>query len=265
MRHLIFDIETVPDVALGRRLLALEGLTDEDVAKAMAFKQLQDSGTEFLPLYQHRVVAISVVLRMGEQLRVWSLGDCDSDEAELIGRFFDGLEQYSPDLVSWNGGGFDLPVLHYRALLHGVQSSRYWETGDEDRSFRYNNYLNRFHWRHLDLMDVLSGFQPRARAGLDAIAVMLGFPGKMGLQGDQVWPYFLDGRLEDIRHYCETDVLNTYLIFLRLQHLRGLLDAPLLEQEYQRLATLLEKEDKAHFREFLSAWSSRADVPAAGS
>jgi predicted PolB exonuclease-like 3'-5' exonuclease len=68
VKCLVFDIETVPDVDLGRRLLSLDGLSDEDVAKAMTFKHLQESGTEFLPLYQHRVVAISVVLRMGDTL-----------------------------------------------------------------------------------------------------------------------------------------------------------------------------------------------------
>jgi predicted PolB exonuclease-like 3'-5' exonuclease len=256
VRNLVFDIETVPDVDLGKKLYPLEGLADADVAKAMTFKQLQSSGTEFLPLYQHRIVAISVILRMGQQLKVWSLGDGDSGEAELIERFFDGLEQYTPDLVSWNGGGFDLPVLHYRALLHGVQAPIYWELGDDNREFRFNNYLNRFHWRHIDLMDVLSGFQPRDRAGLDAIAVMLGFPGKMGLNGDQVWPYFLEGRLQDIRNYCETDVLNTYLVFLRFQHMRGILDDRSLETEFDRVRELLAASEPAHLQAFLSAWSS---------
>ena len=125
-----FDIETVPDVEFGRRMWNLEGVSDEDVATAMTFKQLQKSGREFLPLHQHRIVAISVALRTGNSFRVWSLGGEDADEAELVTRFFDGIERYSPDLVSWNGGGFDLPVLHYRALRHGVRASRYWETGD---------------------------------------------------------------------------------------------------------------------------------------
>jgi predicted PolB exonuclease-like 3'-5' exonuclease len=255
---MVFDIETVPDVSLGKRLFDLDGLSDEDVAKAMTFRQLQESGTDFLPLFQHRIVAISVALRMGDKLKVWSLGDCDSDEAELIRRFFDGLEQYTPDLVSWNGGGFDLPVLHYRSLLHGVQSPRYWEIGDDDRAFRYNNYLSRFHWRHIDVMDVLSGFQPRARAGLDAVAVMLGFPGKMGLGGDQVWAHFLDGEIQKIRDYCETDVLNTYLVFLRFQHVRGILDAELLESELDRVRGFLRESSQEHLQAFLAAWDGKA-------
>src|SRR6185312_2028315 len=128
-------------------------------AKAMFALRRQDSGGEFLPLEQHRVVAISCVLRSADALKVWSLGDVSSPEAELIERFFDGIERFSPDLVSWNGAGFDLPVLNYRGLLAGVQAPRYWETGDGDQAFRYNNYLSRYHWRHVDLMDLLSGFQ----------------------------------------------------------------------------------------------------------
>src|SRR5947208_7804359 len=68
-------------------------------------------------------------------------------------RFFEGIERYTPQLVSWNGGAFDLPVLQYRALMHGVGAARYWDWGDDDRDFRFNNYLARFHTRHLDLMD----------------------------------------------------------------------------------------------------------------
>ncbi len=141
-----------------------------------------------------------------DQLKVWSLGDLGSGEPELLARFFDGIEKYLPELVSWNGGGFDLPVLHYRSLRAGVQAPRYWETGDEDNSFRYNNYLSRYHWRHLDLMDVLSGFQPRARAKLNDVAALLGFPGKLGFSGEQVWDAYLAGELPAVRRYCETDV-----------------------------------------------------------
>jgi predicted PolB exonuclease-like 3'-5' exonuclease len=111
----------------------------------------------------------------------------------LIERFFDGLDKFTPDLVSWNGAGFDLPVLHYRSLLHSVTAARYWETGDGDHSFRYSNYLSRFHWRHMDLMDILSGFQGRGRASLDDIAGLLGFPGKIGMHGADVWEVYLQG------------------------------------------------------------------------
>ena len=159
MNTLVFDIETVPDVEFGRRLFGLEGLSDDEVGKAMQAKARQDSGSDFLPHEQHRIVAISCAFRSREGFRVWSLGDEGASERELVERFFDGIDKFTPELVSWNGGGFDLPVLHYRALRFKVQAPRYWETGDEDNAFRYNNYLGRFHWRHIDVMDVLSGYQ----------------------------------------------------------------------------------------------------------
>ena len=249
-----FDIETIPDVEFGRRMWDLDGLSDKDVATAMTFKRQQATGNDFLPLHQQRVVAISVALRTRDTFRVWTLGDRDADEAEIIRRFFDGLERYSPDLVSWNGGGFDLPVLHYRALKHGIQAARYWEHGDNDREYRYNNYLSRFHWRHIDLMDVLAGFQPRGRASLDQIAVMLGFPGKLGMSGDKVWQCWLDGGIDDIRNYCETDVLNTYLVYLRFEFMRGNLDVAQLDREFDLVRETLASMDQPHLNEFAAAW-----------
>jgi predicted PolB exonuclease-like 3'-5' exonuclease len=257
MECLVFDIETVPDTELGAQLLDLHDIPEEGIAKAMFFNRLQESGTEFLPLFQHRVVAISVALRSGAgDFSVWTLGDEDSDEAEQIRRFYDGIERYRPTLVSWNGSGFDLPVLHYRALKHGIQAPAYWETGDRDREYRFNNYLSRYHWRHVDVMDVLSGFQPRARAKLDAVATMLGFPGKMGMSGDKVWDSYCAGELAAIRNYCETDVLNTYLVYLRFQHMRGLLTDSLLENEFDRVRSALTDSAAAHLQEFLSVWAA---------
>lgn len=249
-----FDIETVPDVDTGRLLLDLDGLSDEDVATAMTFKRQQAAGTDFLPLHQHRIVAISVALRSGDSFRVWSLGDEDSDEAELVRRFFDGIDRYTPDLVSWNGSGFDLPVLHYRALKHGVQAPRYWENGDNDRDFKWNNYLSRYHWRHVDLMDVLANFNNRAFAKLDEIAMMLGFPGKLGMSGDKVWDKYLAGGIREIRDYCETDVVNTWLVYLRFEFMRGNLDEADLQREYTLVRETLAGLQQEHMNEFLAAW-----------
>src|SRR3984893_2258909 len=121
MNCLVFDIETIPDVEPGRRICGLQDVSDAAVAKAMFARCRQESGRDFLPLEQHRVVAIACALRSREELRLWRLGEPASDERELIERFFDGIDKYSPDLISWNGAGFDLPVLHYRALAWCVQ------------------------------------------------------------------------------------------------------------------------------------------------
>lgn len=258
MNVFVFDIETVPDVDSGRRLYRLEGLSDAEVAEVMFHKRRQDTGgSEFLRHYLQRIVAISAVLRTGDQLKVWSLGSPESSERELVERFFAGVDKYSPTLVSWNGRGFDLPVLHYRALLHEVPAPRYWDTGDGDSSFKWNNYLSRFHQRHTDLMDVIAGYEGRCTAPLDELATLLGFPGKMGMSGGQVWDSYQAGDLAGIRNYCETDVLNTYLVYLRFELIRGRLMPAAYEGECRRVRDLLSQDDApAHFREFLDAWKA---------
>jgi predicted PolB exonuclease-like 3'-5' exonuclease len=254
MNLFVFDIETVPDLDGGRRLHGLEGLSDKDVANVMFNKRRQENGTEFLRLHLHRVVAISAVLRSSDRVKVWSLGDPDAGEAELIQRFYDGIDRFTPTLVSWNGGGFDLPVLHYRAMLHGISAPRYWETGEEDTSFRWNNYLSRYHTRHTDLMDLLAGYQARAYVPLDEMAGLLGFPGKMGMSGAKVWESFQAGEIGRIRDYCETDVLNTYLVYLRYQLFRGQLLESAHAAELRLLADSLAEENKPHLTAFLDAW-----------
>jgi predicted PolB exonuclease-like 3'-5' exonuclease len=251
---LVFDIETVPDVELGRRLYELGDLSDADVARVMFTKQRQVRGSDFLPPPQQRIVAISAVMRSRDGIRIFSLGDEASPERELVQRFFDGLERYTPVLVSWNGSGFDLPVLSYRALKHGVVASKYWEVGDGDRDFRYNNYLSRFHWRHIDLMDVLSGYGASSRASLDAAAQLIGLPGKLGIGGAEVWSSYQRGEIGAIRDYCETDVLNTYLIFLRFQLVRGELDPVAYQGELQQVEAKLEQSDRPHLKLYLETW-----------
>lgn len=270
MNLLVFDIETVPDIAGLRRLNDLDagpggtGLSDADVlAAAQLLRRQKTNGSDFLPLHLQRVVAISVLLRHSdrgnEQIKVWSIGNPDSDEKEIIQRFFDGVEKYTPQLISWNGGGFDLPVLHYRAMLHGVVAERYWESGDHDNTFRWNNYLNRYHERHLDLMDTLALYQNRAFAPLDDMATLMGFPGKMGMSGAKVAEAFANGEIQAIRDYCETDVMNTYLVYLRFEQMRGRLTPAQVEEEQQRLrdyaGAAASNENKAHFQQFLSRWT----------
>ena len=130
---LVFDIETVPDVEGLRKLNGLGDEIDPAQVAEMAFHQRrQVTGSDFLQLHVQRVVAISCALRERDSFRIWSLGSPEDDEAELIRRFFEGIEKYTPQIVSWNGGGFDLPVLHYRAMIHGIQAPRYWDMGEDD-------------------------------------------------------------------------------------------------------------------------------------
>lgn len=252
---LVFDIETIPDV---HGLRALHGhsaaLTDGDVAAAAFAARREKTGSDFLPHHLQRVAAISCVFRDDDGFRVRSLGGADDTEQKLVHDFFRVIDRYTPQLISWNGGGFDLPVLHYRALVHGVAASRYWEMGNEDRDFKWNNYLSRYHTRHLDLMDLLALYTGRANAPLDDLAKLCGFPGKLGVDGSQVWNLFQKGCLQDIRNYCETDVVNTYLVYCRFQLMRGEMTQSSYDAEISMIRSCLAELDAPHWKEYLAAW-----------
>jgi 3'-5' exonuclease len=252
---LIFDIETIPDVAGLRAAWNLADLpSDEAVAQAAFERRRERVGHDFLPHHLQRVVAISCVFRDADGVRVRSLGTPQDDEPRLIQDFFRTIERYKPQLVSWNGGGFDLPVLHYRAMIHGVVSARYWETGERDRDFRYNNYLNRYHSRHLDLMDLLAMFTNRANAPLDEMARLCGFPGKLGMDGSKVWDAWRGGQVASIRDYCETDVASTWLLYCRFMLINGQLTREEYDGEVGLFRETIGSLEGAHWAQYLAAW-----------
>ena len=254
---LVFDIETIPDAPGLRRVWELgPDVSDAAVVDLASQRRRQASGSDFLPAHLQKVIAVSCALRSDDGFRVWSLGTPQDEERAIVQRFFDGVEKYTPQLVSWNGAGFDLPVLHYRAMVHGIPGCCYWDQGDNDREFKFNNYLSRFHARHLDLMDVLAGYQNRAWAPLTEIAVLCGLPGKLGMDGSQVYGAWQRGEIGAIRDYCETDVANTYLLFLRFQLIRGALDIAAYEREVAVVREWLGQQQSAHWREFAAAWKA---------
>ena len=252
---LVFDIETIPDVDGLRKLYELDAkVSDTDVAE-MAFQmRRQKIGTDFIQHHLQKVVAISCVLREGETFKVWSLGGIEDDEASIIQRFFDGIDKYTPQIVSWNGSGFDLPVLHYRGLIHGVQCARYWDMGEDDKDFKWNNYISRYHSRHIDLMDLLALYGGRANAPLDDLAKLIGFPGKLGMDGSKVWEAYQQGKLNEIRNYCETDVVNTWLVYARFQMMRGQFTRARYEKECELVRNTLSKSVEPHWAEYLTSW-----------
>jgi uncharacterized protein (TIGR02996 family) len=255
---LVFDIESIPDI---EGLRALRGApadhTDEQVHADWLAERQAKGQSDFMPLHLQRVLVISCVFRNAEGLRIHSFVDRDGQsEGKVVQTFFHAIEKHAPQLVSWNGGGFDLPVLHYRGLRHGVEASKYWDLGEDDREFKWNNYIGRYHMRHLDLMDLLAMYSPKNNAPLDAMAKLCGFPGKLGMDGSQVYAQYLSGQTEDIRRYCETDVMNTYLVYCRFQKMRGGLTEAEYTQEIsfvkQTLGDLAPTEP--HWDEYLRAW-----------
>ena len=254
MNIFVFDIETVPDIELAKKIYDLNNLGQHDVIQALFAMQREKNGSEFLPHFLQKVISISMVWAKNSKIKIFSLGNEQSDESELISKFFNAIDKYTPTLVSWNGSGFDLPVLHYRSLINKISAPTYWEHGEQNQNFKWNNYLSRYHYRHLDLMDVLAGYQPKCYAPLSEIAISLGFPGKMGMSGAQVLDYYLAGDLSSIRNYCETDVINTYCVYLRFELMRG----KILLNDYETLIAnlkdyLITDPSKQHFNEFALA------------
>ena len=253
---LAFDIETIPDCAGIRRLYDLPAdLPDAETAEVAFQKRRALSGNDFLPPHLQRVIVISCVLRHGDEVRVFSIGEPDATEEIAIQRFFEGINKYTPQIVSWNGRNFDLPVLVARGLINGVAAACFWDTGQDNKDAKWANYINRFHDRHLDLMDVLSLYGARG-SPLDELARLSGFPGKLGVGGASVWESYRRGAIAAIRDYCETDCANTYLLYLRFQLMRCALTREQYDHELELLRAFLIRQNLPHWEEFLSLWKS---------
>lgn len=259
----VFDIETIPDTDAVANLTGFEGADTESRREELERYHLDITGGKnaFPRQPFHKVVAISFLEAEigrgsgGETYHLRELrsgGEAGFDEKQLLQGFFSYFERLRPRLVSYNGRGFDLPVLKYRAMAHGIQAPWLYDAGD-----KWNSYQSRYSadW-HCDLLEVLSDFGASSRGKLNEICAVLGFPGKFGVDGADVAPMFDAGRVSEIRDYCETDVLNTYLVYLRLMQHRGTISTESYNQAVADIIALIEAEGEArpHLAEFLEAW-----------
>lgn len=257
MRYwMVFDIETVPDAELGRRWLELDSSrSDGEVRIKMQEARREETGqSDFLKPPFHQVVAISAALidEDGAIRRMGPLGDLHDDEAMLIREFFRVIEELQPRLVGWNSSGFDIPALLYRALRHGIPTPAFYRIGEP-----YHGYRKRFDEEsHLDLMDVLSGYGASSRVSLHEMALMLGIPGKMDVDGGQVMDLFEAGRRERIRQYCSHDVLTTSLIFMHYAYHRGWLDGEKRQTFIKSAKQWVVDGDAALWEPFRTAWAA---------
>lgn len=260
----VFDIETIPDTD------AVPNLTGFDAADVTARREEIEryhlevtGGKNAFPRQPfHKVVAISFLeaeierLPNGEEMyhlrEIRSGGDEKAGEHEIVAGFFGYLARLKPRLVSFNGRGFDLPVLKYRAMKHGVAAPWLHKSGD-----KWNSYTSRYSadW-HCDLLEVLSDFGASARTKLNEVCAIMGFPGKFGVDGSKVTEMYDNGAIAEIRDYCETDVLNTYLVYLRHQHHTGTLSNQGYAAAIQDVLTYIdkEKENRPYLQEFFEAW-----------
>jgi len=260
----VFDIETVPDVDAVPNLVGDVGASVEERREALDAYHLETTGGKnaFPRQPFHRVVAVSFLSAEIEiegrheayylkELR--SGGQEDACEHDMVAGFFQWMDKRHPRLVSYNGRGFDLPVLRHRAMVHGVQAKAFHDTTN-----KWENYGSRYalDW-HCDLQEALTDFGAASRGlKLNEVCAVLGFPGKFGVDGSQVSPMFDQGRVAEIRDYCETDVLNTYLVYLRYQLTRDRITKDGYNRAIADVVSLIEAEREArpHLGAFLEAW-----------
>ncbi len=259
----VFDIETVPDTDAAPNLT---GITDPDpAARRAAIAQyhldITDGKNDFPRQPFHKVVAISFleaeIERDGGQeayilkdLRTG--GEAGYDEKQLLLGFFTYMERLRPRLVSFNGRTFDLPVLKYRAMVHGISAPWLHKSGDKWNSYGYRYATD---W-HCDLLDVLSDFGASARIKLNEVCAAFGFPGKFGIDGSKVADLIDAGEIDAVRHYCETDVVNTYLVYLRWQLHAGTLSKAGYNAAITDVVSFIdaEKEKRPYLSDFMTAW-----------
>jgi predicted PolB exonuclease-like 3'-5' exonuclease len=201
--HLVLDIETVLDPEL-------------PIAEG--------SDVERLPAPPHHQIVVIGVLWFDADYKVSRLGVIGEgkDEAATLRDFSRFLEDRKPELVTYNGRGFDMPVIAARCLRHGVPLKHYYRS--RDIRFRYTAD------GHLDLMDYVADFGAAKPSKLDVIAKLCGMPGKVGISGAEVGPLVHAGRIDEVRNYCLCDVVQTGGVFLRVQLLRGEIDLPTYRQ-----------------------------------
>jgi predicted PolB exonuclease-like 3'-5' exonuclease len=225
---IVWDIETVPDLGGFARANGLDGKTDDEIRGAV--------GNKFPKHIYHSIVCIGALVASdkGSHWNVEALGAPhvgDRTEKELISAFVSRIDELKPQLVTFNGSGFDLPVLRYRAMVNEVSAS----------GLSARPYFNRYTEDALDLCDVLASFNPQCRATLHEICRVMGLPGKPdGIAGSEVESYFRDGKIQEIAAYCESDVVNTYEVWLRHELFRGRLSQSKYEQCELHLNEFLE-------------------------
>lgn len=257
----VFDIETIPDTASAKRLLDLETNDKNQLRQALTDYHLKitDGKNPFLRQPFWQVICISFleaeIVRdfSGQEFYrikdIRSGGDLSSLEPDLVRGFFSHLKKNSSRLVSFNGKNFDLPVLKYAAMKHEVEAAWLYKSGD-----KWNNYNQKYSldW-HCDLADAFSDFGASAKVKMNELCAAFGLPGKIGVDGSQVLEMYDAGRLQEIRNYCETDVINTYLLYLVYQHHVGSMSKEGFKKAKESLCEFLEKnsENRPHFSEFL--------------
>lgn len=256
----VFDIETIPDTDVVCNLLGIESNNISFLRNELEKYHIETSnGNSFPRQMFHKPISVSILIadinknnstEYYKILKVGTFSSMKNTEKEIIEKFFDYLCKYLPRIVDYNGRTFDLPVMKYRAMKYCISAPKLFKAGD-----KWNNYQQKYSidW-HCDLLDVLSDFGSSCRCKMNEICSILGIPGKIGIDGSQIIEMFDNGKLKEIDNYCETDVINTYLVYLHYQLLVGSISNKDFIKMNKDLIRYLLDENKEHFNEFLNEW-----------
>nr|MBP3724701.1 3'-5' exonuclease [Campylobacter sp.] len=228
----VFDCETIPDTELIEKFASSDMLKASKNGKKIDLKKLSElfmkeheekTGSGFLPVNFHKIVCISCVMcdEFGKFIRVTTIPA--ENEKEMINKFLSYIDKFNPRLVSFNGRGFDLPMIMIRAMKYNLSATNYFCTNDKlNGKDKWNNYRSRYDGAfHLDLLDHISDFGSVRGFKLDTLCASLNLPGKYDVSGDQVLELYYQNENDKISEYCQSDVLNTYWLFLKYELLRG--------------------------------------------
>ncbi len=241
----IFDCETIPDADLIKKSFDTSLADDYQITQEALKQYEEEKGSSFLPLPYHKVVALSAVIadEFGRFIKVGDFGEGRDDEESIIRHFFGFIEDKNPKLVSFNGRGFDMPMLLIRAMRYNISFPAWFDQNNPMlNKTKWENYRQRYAEQfHLDLLDSMGSFGAVRNLKLDTLCTMAGIPGKYDVSGDQVLDLYYDGKLDLIKEYCQSDVLNTYWLYLKYELLRGELTLP---DYYSFLQTMRDKLPK---------------------
>jgi 3'-5' exonuclease len=238
---IVWDIETVPDLKGFAVANGHDGKSDDEVREAI--------GDKFPKHIYHSIICIGALVARSENDR-WTVSALgaphvgDRSEKDLISSFVGRIAELAPQLVTFNGSSFDLPVLRYRAMVHGVAAP----------GLAARSYFNRYSEDAIDLCDVLSSFSSPGKATLHELCRVMGLSGKPdGMSGAEVEKYYRDGRIREIAEYCESDVVNTYRVWLRYELFRGRLSDEAFQASEATLVEFIKVREntKPHLAELL--------------
>jgi len=231
---IVWDLETVPDIPASARMLGLVGASEEAVRAQLG------PGFAKRPLHKIACIGALVGRRTSAGWTVEAMGAPhigDREEADIIEAFVEKIRELRPQLITFNGNSFDLPVLRYRAMIHRIPAP----------GLQARPYFNRYTEDALDLCDALASFDVHARIKLDEISKILGLGGKPhGIDGAQVDTMVQAGHIVDVANYCESDVLNTYRMWLIYELFRGTISRDQLAFSEAQLKTYIKEKRQSN-------------------